>query len=56
MSEAWIAFNRRGNPETPKLPAWPAYELTKRSTMVFNNECRVAEDPAAAERHLWATI
>jgi para-nitrobenzyl esterase len=56
MSEAWIAFTRTGNPAHPKLPAWPAYDLKKRSTMIFNNECRVVEDPAAAERHLWATI
>ena len=43
-------------PANPKLPSWPAYDLKKRSTMIFNNECRVVEDPAAAERHLWATI
>jgi para-nitrobenzyl esterase len=56
MSEAWIAFARTGNPSTSKLPAWPAYNLTTRPTMVFNNECRLLNDPAAAERHLWATI
>jgi para-nitrobenzyl esterase len=55
MSEAWIAFARTGNPNTPKLPQWPVYTAQARSTMVFNDECRVQNDPGGAERHLWAT-
>jgi para-nitrobenzyl esterase len=55
MSEAWIAFARSGNPNTPKLPQWPAYNVQTRPTMVFNDECRVVDDPGGAERHLWAT-
>jgi para-nitrobenzyl esterase len=56
MSQAWIAFARTGNPATSKLPAWPAYTTATRPTMVFNNECRLLNDPGAAERRLWATI
>jgi para-nitrobenzyl esterase len=55
MSDAWIAFARSGNPATPKLPAWPSYDARGRATMVFNDECRVVNDPGGAERHLWAT-
>jgi para-nitrobenzyl esterase len=55
LSEAWIAFARTGNPNTPKLPQWPVYTAQARSTMVFNDECRVQNDPGGAERHLWAT-
>jgi len=55
MSDAWIAFARTGNPKTPKLPEWPAYNVQTRPTMVFNDECRVVNDPGGSERHLWAT-
>ncbi len=50
MSAAWLAFARTGNPNTPVLPKWPAYEAGKRSTMVFNQTSRVVEDPYAATR------
>jgi para-nitrobenzyl esterase len=56
MSEAWIAFARSGNPNTPKLPRWPVYNAKTRSTMIFNDVCKVEDDPGGAERHLWATI
>jgi para-nitrobenzyl esterase len=50
MSEAWLAFARTGNPATPTLPDWPAYEPSRRATMVFNLESRVVEDPYPAMR------
>jgi para-nitrobenzyl esterase len=50
MSAAWLAFARTGDPNTSVLPKWPAYEPGKRSTMVFNLESRVVEDPYAATR------
>lgn len=55
MSDAWIAFTRTGNPNTPKLPQWAPYNVQTRPTMVFNDECRMVNDPGGAERHLWAT-
>jgi para-nitrobenzyl esterase len=45
MSEAWLAFARTGNPATAALPDWPAYDASRRATMVFNLESRVVEDP-----------
>ncbi len=56
MSEAWIAFARSGNPNRPTLPQWPAYNAKTRSTMIFNDECKVEDDPGGAERHLWETV
>ncbi len=50
MSSAWAAFAHTGNPSHSGLPAWPAYEASRRSTMIFDNECRVADDPGGDER------
>jgi para-nitrobenzyl esterase len=44
-SAAWVSFARTGDPNTPKLPRWPAYSAASRDTMLFNNECRVVQDP-----------
>ena len=49
-SSAWIAFARSGDPNTPKVPRWPAYSATPRDTMLFNNECRVEQDPDRSAR------
>ncbi len=49
-SAAWAAFARTGDPNTPKLPKWPAYSATARDTMLFNNECRVESDPDRGPR------
>ena len=50
MSAAWAAFARTGDPNTETLPDWPAFDLDSRSTMIFNNECRQANDPFSEER------
>jgi para-nitrobenzyl esterase len=50
VSDTWIAFARTGNPNTPKLPRWPAFNATDRPTMVFNNESRVENDPIEEQR------
>ena len=49
-SAAWAAFARTGDPNTPKLPKWPAYSATSRDTMLFNNDCRVEQDPDRGAR------
>ena len=49
-SSAWVAFARTGNPNTPKLPQWKPYSAPSRDTMLFNNECRVVQDPDRAAR------
>jgi para-nitrobenzyl esterase len=49
-SSAWVAFARTGNPNTPKLPQWPAYSAASRQTMLFNDECRVESDPDRGPR------
>jgi para-nitrobenzyl esterase len=56
VSEAWLAFARTGNPSHSGLPVWPAYEPGRRSTMLFDEERRVVEDPNAAERRAWDQV
>ncbi len=50
MSTAWVAFARTGNPNHKGLPDWPAFNNTRRPTMILNNECRVADNPWQAEK------
>ena len=52
MSAAWIAFATTGNPNTPAIPHWPAYDSTQRATMVFNTTSQVVNDFRGDERRL----
>ncbi len=53
MSAAWIAFARSGNPNHPGLPAWLPYSLDQRSTMVFDTESCMVNDPRGDLRQAW---
>ncbi len=54
VSEAWIAFATRGDPNSKKsgLPPWPAYDSERRATMLFSNESKVVDDPASERRKI----
>ena len=54
MSEALIRFARTGDPSGGSIGVWPRYDLTRRATMMFDNESRVENDPRKAERELFA--
>lgn len=44
MSRAWINFAKTGDPNTDKLPLWRPYDTTSGATMIFNEECMVANN------------
>ena len=35
------------------MPNWPAYEMTKRATMIFDKDTRVENDPRGEIRKFW---
>ncbi|MCX7357035.1 MAG: carboxylesterase/lipase family protein [Alphaproteobacteria bacterium] len=50
MMDALLRFARTGN------PGWAPYTLPDRATMIFDNSSRVANNPRAAERELFAKV
>ena len=56
MSTAWTTFARTGNPNHKGLPNWPAFDTTRRATMILNKECKVVNDPYGEERKLVASL
>jgi para-nitrobenzyl esterase len=50
VSNAWVAFAKKGDPNTPKLPRWPAFNAKDWPTMVFNNVSNVENDPIRDQR------
>jgi len=53
MSRAWLAFARTANPNHEGIPNWPQYSPETRPTMMFNDRCKVENDPYRAERLAW---
>ncbi len=50
LMDAFVRFARTGD------PGWPAYDLTRRTTMVFDTDSRVVDNPRAWERELFARV
>jgi para-nitrobenzyl esterase len=45
VSEAWVRFAHDGDPNHSGLPKWPAYSTDDRPTMIFDEPCRLQNDP-----------
>jgi para-nitrobenzyl esterase len=56
MMDSWIAFARSGNPSHPVLGEWPAFDETRRATMVFETPSRAENAPYDEERAAWDGI
>ncbi len=50
VSDAWINFARHGDPNHSGLPHWPSFTADKCSTMIFDTECAMKNNPDGAER------
>jgi len=50
VMDAFVRFARTGD------PGWPAYDLAKRQTMIFDRRSRVVSDPRRWERELFARV
>lgn len=44
FAAAWAAFAKTGDPNTPEIPQWPAFNATDRAIMVWDTETRVVND------------
>ncbi len=51
MANAWANFARTGNPSQPGL-AWTPFEPDRCPTMVFDNLCRMVNDPEGEVRRI----
>ena len=56
MQESFVAFAKIGDPDHRGLPHWPRYDLAKRSTMVFDVQSHVEDDPRGWQRELFARV
>ncbi len=54
MADAFIALARTGDPNCASVPAWRQYDLARRSTMIFDRQVRIEDDPRREERLLFA--
>jgi para-nitrobenzyl esterase len=54
VSDAWINFARKGDPNHSGLPKWPAYTAQAGPVMVFDKKCDVQNDPDRELRRIVA--
>ena len=51
MATAWANFARTGNPSQPGL-TWKTFEPERCPTMIFDNKCRLVDDPECEARKI----
>ena len=54
MATAWVNFARTGNPSQPGL-TWTPSDPARCQTMVFDNHCRMVDDPDGELRRILLT-
>jgi len=56
MMDRFLAFARRGDPNGAGLADWTPYRLDRRSTMIFDIDSHMADDPRGWEREIFAQV
>ena len=56
MMDTWIAFARSGNPNNDSIPNFSIYTTEKRSTIIFDKEIAVRDDPYSEETAVWSDL
>ena len=56
LASTLIAFARTDDPNNDKIPAWPAYDVQTRATMIFDNQTRVENDPRSEILAFWKSL
>ncbi|MDX1562126.1 MAG: carboxylesterase family protein [Gammaproteobacteria bacterium] len=56
VSGAFASFAKSGNPNHDDVPHWPEFDTATRSTMIFDIDTRVVDDPYGAERVALARV
>jgi para-nitrobenzyl esterase len=52
----WAGWARTGTLRLEGGPGWPAYELSRRSTLIFDRVARVEDAPRGEELRLWDAV
>ncbi|HEY1802055.1 MAG TPA: carboxylesterase family protein [Terriglobales bacterium] len=50
ISDAWINFARKGDPNHPGIPHWAAFTAENCPTMIFDKQCEARNNPDTKER------
>jgi para-nitrobenzyl esterase len=53
LASAWVSLAATGNPNNPRTPEWPVYDVKNRATMVFGDPSHAVNDPRRSFRELW---
>jgi para-nitrobenzyl esterase len=53
LASALLAFAKTGDPNNSRIPPWPRFDASQRSTLVFDRDTRIERDPHGALRKLW---
>ena len=53
MVDSWASFAKNGDPNHKGIPKWPTYDTKNRSTIVFDKDITIWDDPLGKERELW---